>query len=122
MKIYKWVPIISNEQVSLIKITLYFHTLNLIQTCIKYCIGILLYNQLSLIKYFIFQKKKSKEHSHSNKENILGKRPIEATHSNFSIADDSNTCKITYNLSKLFLNYSLFYVLFQVSYRYTGKL
>ncbi|KAF0757507.1 B-cell CLL/lymphoma 7 protein family member A, partial [Aphis craccivora] len=48
MKIYKWVPIISNEQ-----------------------------------------KKKSKEHSHSNKENILGKRPIEAT--NFSIADDSNT-------------------------------
>lgn len=39
----------------------------------------------------MFQKKKSKEHSHSNKENILGKRPIEAT--NFSIADDSNTCK-----------------------------
>lgn len=47
-----------------------------------------------IIAYFIFQKKKSKEHSHSNKENMLGKRPIEATHSNFSIADDSNTCKI----------------------------
>jgi len=31
MKIYKWVPIISNEQVSLIKIALYFHTLVLIE-------------------------------------------------------------------------------------------
>lgn len=37
------------------------------------------------------QKKKSKEHSHANKENILGKRPLEPTHSNFAIADDSNT-------------------------------
>lgn len=51
MKIYKWVPIISNDP-----------------------------------------KKKSKEHhSHANKENMLGKRPLESTHSNFSIADDSNT-------------------------------
>ncbi|XP_050531881.1 B-cell CLL/lymphoma 7 protein family member B [Daktulosphaira vitifoliae] len=49
MKIYKWVPIISNDQ-----------------------------------------KKKSKEHSHANKENILGKRPMEVA-SNFSMADDSNT-------------------------------
>lgn len=38
------------------------------------------------------QKKKSKEHSHANKENILGKRPAEPTHSNYTIADDSNTC------------------------------
>lgn len=43
--------------------------------------------------YFVLQKKKSKEHSHANKENMLGKRPIEPTHTNFSIADDSNTCK-----------------------------
>lgn len=41
------------------------------------------------------QKKKSKEHSHANKENMLGKRPSEPTHSNFTIADDSNTCMYT---------------------------
>lgn len=43
--------------------------------------------------FFVLQKKKPKEHSHANKENILGKRPLEPTHSNFAIADDSNTCK-----------------------------
>lgn len=50
-------------------------------------------SKILILKNCILQKKKSKEHSHANKENMLGKRPIEPTHSNFTIADDSNTCK-----------------------------
>lgn len=81
MKIYKWVPISTLDQV---------------------CKKIISAKKIMLIKAnnykskcFNLQKKKSK--TVSDKENGLPRKGVDSSNSNFGLTEDSNTCKFGFN-------------------------
>lgn len=82
MKIYKWVPISTLDQVCK-KIISANSEIMLIKTN----------NYKS--KCFTLQKKKNK--TVSDKENGLPRKGVDSSNSNFGLTEDSNTCKFVFN-------------------------